>query len=797
MLEQENKITLPLVALRGMSAFPKMTLHFDVERPISIEAINAAVGADQKIFLVAQREAMQENPQQADLYTIGTVCNITQILRLPGQGIRVLVEGLYRARLNYVNQDLPYLLATVEQLGELTRKSTQNYTQALLRQCQELFEAYLEHFGGRGEVPGVYPSEDPAYMADFIAQSLFIDDKEKQALLEELNPVRRLKKALAILAKEVEILDLKQNLQDKAGRAISKLQKDYFLREQVKVIQEELGEGENLEEEFHTYQKKIFAIGLEKEEEERLLKEVKRLKKQPQHSPEAALIRTYLDHVLALPWKKVTKDKTDLQRAEKILDTDHFGLEAVKERILEFLAVKQLAPDVKGGVICLVGPPGVGKTSVAESLAKAMGRKFARLSLGGVHDEADIRGHRKTYIGAMPGRIMAAVSKAKSKNPLLLMDEIDKLGRDHKGDPASALLEAFDAEQNNTFRDHYLEVPFDLSEVLFVTTANSLETIPRPLRDRMEIIELGSYTDEEKLEIAKNHLLPKQGKKHGLNRKQLRISDAVLRDMIAGYTKESGVRQLERELAKICRKTAVKLANGEAAVTLKSADLATFLGARKFKIDKAQTLAEVGVVKGLAFTQVGGEILPVEVNVLEGTGKLELTGNLGEVMKESAKAAMSYIRSRAEKLDIPTDFYKTKDVHIHFPEGAIPKNGPSAGIAIALSIVSALTQTEVKPNIAMTGEITLRGRVLAIGGLKEKTMAALRSGVHTVILPAENEKNLDKVPQSVRSALQFVFVSHMDQVLEFALLPKQKKIKKTETILTPKAQKAGDVRYKS
>ena len=793
-----NTSAMPLVALRGMNAFPKMTLHFDVERPISTAAIDAAVGSDQKIFLVTQKEVLMENPKEEDLYTVGTVCNVAQILRVPGHGIRVLVEGLYRAKIVSVHQRTPYIAATVEELEESKRKSTQNYAQALLRECHEQFETYLDFMGNLGEVQGVYPSEDPGYTADFIAQSIFIDYKDKQKLLEELDPIKRLKKMLSILSKEIEILDLKQNLQDKTAQAMNQNQREYFLREQVKIIQEELGEGEDLEEEFFTYHKQILALKLPKDDEEKLKREVKRLRRQPQNSPEGALIRTYLDTVLALPWNKQTKDKTDIQKARKILDNDHFGMEKVKERILEFLAVKQLTPNVKGGVICLVGPPGVGKTSVAESLAKSMGRSFARLSLGGVHDEADIRGHRKTYIGAMPGRIMAAVGKAKTKNPLILMDEMDKLGRDHKGDPASALLEVFDAEQNNAFRDHYLEIPFDVSEVLFVTTANTLDTIPRALRDRMEIIELGSYTDEEKLQIAKHHLLPKQRKKHGLTAKTLRISEPVIRDIIVGYTKESGVRQLERTFAKICRKTAMQLAEGEREITLKSTMLPAFLGARKYKVDPKRNTEEIGLAKGLAWTQVGGEILPVEVTVLDGSGKLQLTGNLGDVMKESAKAALSYIRSRAEKFDIQADFYKTKDIHIHFPEGAIPKDGPSAGIAIALAIVSALTQTAIKRDVALTGEVTLRGRVLAIGGLKEKAMAALRSDVRVVILPLENEKDMDEIPQAVKSALQFVFVSHMDQVIDTALLlKKQKKVRKEEPMLPAKEQKGIESRYKS
>jgi ATP-dependent Lon protease len=568
----------------------------------------------------------------------------------------------------------------------------------------------------------------------------------------------------------VEILEMEQEIQNKVQDNLSQTQKDMVLREQLKVIQRELGEGDYGDSEISRYRESIYKAKLPKEVEEKLLKEVTHLEKQHFGSAEASVLRNYLDLCLELPWTQKTKERINVDSARKVLDADHYGLEKVKERILEFLAVKQLAPELKGEILCLVGPPGVGKTSIATSVARAMNRKFSRISLGGVHDEAEIRGHRKTYVGAMPGRIINAVKQAGSKNPLILFDEIDKMGTDHRGDPASALLEVLDAQQNSTFRDHFIELPFDLSEVLFVTTANKLDTIPRPLLDRMEIIELSSYTDEEKLKIAKNHLLPKQLKRHGFTKRQLQLTDDAIREIIVSYTRESGVRILERELAAICRKAAMKMVSQEAKTIRITGDaVEQYLGVRKYHPEKNGKENRVGVVNGLAWTSVGGSMLEAEANVVPGTGKVELTGNLGDVMKESALAAFSYIRSRTAQLGISPSFHKENDIHVHFPEGAVPKDGPSAGITVAVAMVSALTGTPVRGDVAMTGEITLRGRVLPIGGLREKSMAALRNGIHTVIIPAENEKDLLEIDQSVRSALHFIPVEHVDQVLSCAL----------------------------
>jgi len=760
--------TLPTVALRGMTVFPHMLLHFDVERSMSVAAINAAMGADQRVFLLTQREIMDEVPGEVELYKVGTICKISQVLRVPGHGLRVMVEGLGRAEMQELQSQSPYFIAHVQPLDEVTMTRRSSRTDALLRQCLELFEIYMDLAGSQGETDPVFVSEDPGYVADYIAQNIAIRHQEKQGILEELQPARRLNKLVHILSREVEILEIKNELAEETHQAINQSQREYYLREQAHVIRAALGESED--DELDAYKDSISRLGLSEESQEKLLKEVARLGRQAYTSSEAAVIRTYLDTVLELPWNKTTKEQIDIVAARKVLEADHFGMEKVKERVVEFLAVRQLAPNVKGGILCLVGPPGVGKTSIASSIARAMRRNFARISLGGVHDEAEIRGHRKTYIGAMPGRIMAAVRQAKSKNPLLLLDEIDKLGRDHRGDPASALLEALDSEQNSTFRDHYLELPFDLSEVLFITTANSTDTIPRPLLDRMEIIEIGSYTDEEKLQIAQRHLIPKQRKRHGLSARQLKMRDDTVRDIIAGYTKESGVRQLEREITKICRKTAAAIAEGESkGGTVTTAMLHNLLGIRKYKIETVSPIDEVGLAHGLAWTRVGGEMLTVEVGVLDGNGKLELTGNLGNVMQESAKAALSYIRSRTAKLGIDREFYKNKDIHIHFPEGAIPKDGPSAGITIAVAMVSALTGAPVRRDLAMTGEITLRGRVLEIGGLKEKTMAALRNDIRTVIIPSENEQDLEEIDSTVRAALQIILVDHMDKVLNTAL----------------------------
>ena len=765
--------TMPVIALRGLTVFPNVLIHFEVARDASVKALEEAITAGSSVFLVGQKDISVEAPEQKDLYTVGTISNIRQILRMPGDNVRVMVEGQKRGRLVQILQKEPYLEAEVQEIEEGAAPRSTPRVEALMRSTYELFQHYTEL------APKISPdllvhvlaSQDPGYIADYIAQNIAMRNSDKQAVLEELRPVRRLEKLHRLLEREVEILSLDMEIQNKAREQISDHQRDYYLREQMKAIQNELGEGDS-DDEIGEYRKKIAQLTLPDQVREKLNKEVDRLGKQPFGSSEATVLRSYLDVCLELPWGKTTKEKVSVAAVRKALDHDHFGLEKVKERILEFVAVKQLAPELKGQALCLVGPPGVGKTSIAMSMARAMNRKLARISLGGVSDEAEIRGHRKTYVGAMPGRIINAISQAGSCNPLVLLDEIDKLGHDHRGDPASALLEVLDGEQNATFRDNFLEVSFDLSQVLFVTTANTTDTIPRPLLDRMEVIELSSYTDEEKLQIAKRHLLPKELERHGLKRTQLKLTDNAIREVIASYTRESGVRVLERKLAAICRKTAMKVVSEDVkSVRITEKDLEEYLGVPRYYPERQALEERVGVVNGLAWTSVGGELLEVEVNVVPGSGKVELTGNLGDVMKESAQTALTYIRSQADRLGIASNFYKEKDIHVHFPEGAVPKDGPSAGIAITTAMVSALTGTPVRRGLAMTGEVTLRGRVLPIGGLKEKTMAAFRNGIKTVIIPADNNKDLEEIDQTVRKALQFVLVERADQVLSTALLP--------------------------
>lgn len=763
---------VPTLALRGLTVFPNMMLHFDVARPASIRALDEAMNSASSIFLVAQKELMVEEPKREDLFDIGTLCTIKQILRLPGDNVRVMVDGICRGRMLELTQMTPCLKSNVEVIPAAEQTVNTPKTEAMIRQVYELFETYctLSARISPETFLSLLVSEDPAYIADYIAQNIHLRVEDKQVILEELRPLRRLSRIYQILRREVEVLKLEDDMQAKLRDQMTRNQRDHILREQIKVIQDELGEGDGTSE-IAEYREKIAKANLPEEVEAKLNKEVSRLEKQPFGSAEATVSRNYLDTVLDLPWGKLTKERVNVSAARKVLDADHFGLETVKERILEFLAVKQLAPELKGQIICLVGPPGVGKTSIAMSVAKALNRKLARISLGGVHDEAEIRGHRKTYIGAMPGRIMAAIQQAGSMNPLLLLDEIDKIGADHRGDPASALLEVLDAEQNSTFRDHFIELPFDLSKVMFITTANTTETIPRPLLDRMEVIELTSYTDEEKLQIAKKHLLPRERTRHGLKAAQLKVTDDAIREIISGYTRESGVRVLERRLAAVCRKAAMKIVAGTAKSVHVTGDaLEELLGVRKYHPERQVLNERIGVVNGLAWTSVGGELLEVEVNVVPGSGKIELTGNLGDVMKESAHAALTFIRSRAEQWGIEPDFYKTKDIHVHFPEGAVPKDGPSAGITITTAMVSALTGVPVKAGLAMTGEVTLRGRVLPIGGLKEKTMAALRNGIKTVIIPAENLKDLEEIDQTVRSALQFVPAEQVEVVLSEALV---------------------------
>ena len=763
---------MPILALRGLTVFPQMLLHFDVGREKSVRAVDEAMKTNQKIFLVTQKEIGVDNPAQQDLYAIGTVARVKQVLKMPGDLVRILIEGECRAKITQWTPEDECLFGRIETVEELPYNETSPKLEALIRQSYQLFEQFIDLApkNVQDSLVQVLGSTNPGYIADFIAQNSTAKYQDKQVALELLHPVKRLNYVNKMLAREIEILNLESQLQDKVQENVNRGQKEYYLREQMKAIHAELGDGDE-ESELEQYREKIRNLKLDEAVEEKLLKEVSRLEKQPSGSSEAAVIRNYLDVCIDLPWNKRTKEQVNVQKARKILDEDHFGLEKVKERILELLAVRQLAPNLPGPVICLVGPPGVGKTSVAMSIARSLNRNLARISLGGVHDEADIRGHRKTYIGAMPGRIINAIGQAGSKNALLLLDEIDKMGADYRGDPSAALLEVLDSEQNGTFRDHYLELPFDLSECMFITTANTLDTVPRALLDRMEVIELGSYTDEEKLMIAKNHLWPKELKRHALSRSQLRITDEALREIIVCYTRESGVRNLERELATAMRKAAMQFVSPKPPkrLTITGGTLEAFLGVKKYLPDALPATDQVGLVTGLAWTSVGGETLEVEVNVMDGSGKLELTGNLGDVMKESVHAALTYIRSRADTLGIAPDFYKTKDIHVHFPEGAVPKDGPSAGITICTAMVSALTGATVRRDIAMTGEISIRGRVLAIGGLKEKTMAALRHGVKTVILPEANSKDFEEIDQTVRKALNFITVNHVDDVISTAL----------------------------
>lgn len=762
---------LPVLALRGLTVFPDQTVHFDVGRAKSVLALEAAMKADQTLFLVPQKDLLVDDPKLADLYSIGTVAKVKQVLKTQTENLRVLVTGICRGRITDLSQSEPYLYGTIEAVAQQKEEESIR-AQALRREANALYGLYLQ----MSEHPAqtVYlqmmASTSNGFLADSIAQNSGIEFPDKAKLLCMLNPTRRLETALRLLQREVEMLRVEAEIQEKTKAALDQNQRDYYLREQMKVIREELGEEDD-ENECESYAASIRGLKLDKDVEKKLLKDVERLKKQPFGSSEGAVLRNYLDTVLELPWNVKTKERVDVAAARKILEKDHFGMEKVKERILETIAVRQMAPQMPPQILCLVGPPGVGKTSISYSVAKALNRKMARVSLGGVHDEADIRGHRKTYVGAMPGRIMTAMIQAGSSNPVLLLDEIDKMGSDYRGDPSAALLEVLDGEQNRAYRDHYLEIPYDLSDVLFITTANTLDTVPAPLLDRMEVIELGSYTDEEKVMIAKNHLIPKQLAKHGLKKSQLRISEEAVREIIACYTRESGVRGLERCFGDLCRKAATELLDGETVkkVTVTGSNLEKYLGVRKYLPDRLPCTDQVGLVTGLAWTSVGGETLEVEVNVMDGSGKLELTGNLGDVMKESAHAALSYIRANAAKLGVAPDFYKTKDIHVHFPEGAVPKDGPSAGVTVCTAMVSALTGVSVRSDVAMTGEISLRGRVLRIGGLREKTMAALRHGIRTVIIPADNERDLEEIDQTVRRQLNFVSASTVDTVLETAL----------------------------
>ena len=792
----EIKVTLPLLALRGLNIFPGLMLSFDVERSQSIEALNKAVKSDQLIFVATQKDVSVDAPESDDIYHVGVVCRIRQqIHQAHGNMCRALVEGLYRAEASKIDVDGKCMMAEVSMLPDVKDKVAQVRLEAMLRNCLSLFEEYV-HINPdmiNEQLLNIFANPEPSFVSFYIAHHVRFDPANKQRILEELSAYRRLQLLCRLLNNELNILAIEKELNDAAQESMNRNQREYYLREEMKAIQAELGDDGQIDD-IDEYRAKINALPIDEDSREKLLKELSRLAKQPFGSSEAAVLRGYLDTCLEIPWGITTTETIDIAKAEKILNDEHFGLEKVKERILEYLAVRQLSPEIKGGLLCLVGPPGTGKTSIAMSIAKAVNRKLCRISLGGVHDEAEIRGHRKTYIGSMPGRIINGIIQAKSCNPLMVLDEIDKLSSDYRGDPASALLEVLDGEQNKAFRDNFLEIPFDLSSVFFIMTANTLDTIPRPLLDRMEVIELHSYTDEEKLQIAKRHLLPKQRKKHGLKASQLKIDDAAMKELIALYTKESGVRVLEREIAAVCRKAASGIAEEKfKSLNVKAEKLEEILGPAKYKKEATKHIDEVGLVHGLAYTSVGGEMLDVEASVVDGSGKTELTGNLGDVMKESAKAAVTYIRSRAPQLGIDSEFYRNKDVHIHYPEGAVPKDGPSAGITTCTAVISALTGRKVRGDVAMTGEITLRGRVLPIGGLREKTMGALRAGIKTVIIPNDNLSDLDDIDQTVRSKLNFIPVSNMDEVVDAVLLKKESEAQGIMPIHTKK-QEASVVR---
>ncbi len=772
----KDDFILPTVALRGLVVFPEMTLHFDIGRKKSISAVKNAMLNKQDIFLITQIDMSEEVGGRRSLFDMGVVCEIKQLVRLPsGEYYRVVVEGKYRAQLLELVEEKPHLVSSVRALAtKESRTASITEADAMMRYAKSLFETYasIQQKIAPDIILGVQSIHSAGKLADYIAGNLPLEYTSKQFVLEELGAMKRLEKLCVVLAREIELLDAMETIEDRVQAQMDDNQREYYLREQLKAIAEELGEGESALSEAEKYRERILTLHLEKESEEKLLQECDRMARMQPTSPESAVSRSYLDAVLALPWNQYSKENLNLENARKILDKDHYGLDEVKERILELLAVRKLSPDVKGQIICLAGPPGVGKTSIAKSLAKAMNRAYTRVSLGGVHDEAEIRGHRKTYIGSMPGSIITAITRAGTMNPLILLDEIDKLASDYKGDPSSALLEALDPEQNNTFRDHYIEIPFDLSKVLFVTTANDVSSIPAPLLDRMEVIELYSYTAEEKFQIAKKHLVKKQLAENGLKPSQLRITDDALRLLIDGYTREAGVRKLERVIAKVMRKQAVKIADGyDKKITVRAADLEELLGARKYKPTAHGDDAQVGVVNGLAWTSVGGELLTVEAAVMDGSGKLELTGSLGDVMKESAKAACSFIRANAKTLGIDGQFYKEKDIHIHFPEGAVPKDGPSAGVTVTTALVSALANRPVRNDVAMTGEVTLTGKVLPIGGLREKSMAAYKSGITTVFIPEENVPDLQKIDKTVSEKVRFIPVKTVSEILDAVLLP--------------------------
>ena len=776
---KSKTIRIPLMPLRGLMIFPHMVLHFDVGRPRSIAALEASMLEGQQIFLSAQKDGEVENPTAEDICRVGTIALIKQVLNLPGDSLRVLVEGRQRAVLKSIVQEDPHWVADVTPIIDETPQDDTTLL-ALVRTTHELFEEYARASMriSPETLKSVSDVEAPDQLADVIAANVLTRLEDRQAILEEVSVTARLETLCGILMRETELAGVEKQVQGRIKKQIEKNQKDYYLREQIRAIQEELGEDDAAEND--ELRERLRKLPLPDEVRQKAEHELDRLARMAPGTPEISGLQTYIEWILDLPWGKYTTDNLDLKRARRVLDEDHYGMQQVKERVIEYLAVRRMKQQnagdgsLRGPILCFVGPPGVGKTSIVRGIARAVGRKFVQMSLGGVRDEAEIRGHRRTYVGAIPGRIIASMKLAGTMNPVFLFDEIDKMSNDFRGDPASAMLEVLDGEQNNAFRDHYLEVPFDLSQVMFITTANSIETIPGPLRDRMEIIEVPSYTEEEKLQIAKRHLLPRQVQEHGLPKGSVRMGDAALKAVIEGYTREAGVRTLTRTIARVVRKAAVEmLENDVKSVTVTRDKVTEYLGAVRYLRDLPEKKPRVGVVNGLAYTTVGGETLAVECAVMAGGGGLKLTGQLGDVMKESAQAALSWIRAHAAEFDLAPDFYKTIDIHIHVPEGAVPKDGPSAGMTMATALMSAITGRAVRQDVAMTGEITLRGRVLPIGGVKEKMLAAYRAGIRTLLLPQENKKDLEDVPEHVRKVFDIILVENIGDVLKVALLPKE------------------------
>lgn len=793
-------LELPIIPLRGIVVFPKMVLHFDVGRKKSIKALQKAMDDDQKVFLVCQKDASVDEPNIDDMYDVGVICTIRQMMRIPGsENMRVVVEGDERASLYSFTSVKPYIGGLVEIAGDNNSnlEISEDEDKAYQRIIKREFERYASLMPkiSNEVIAKVISIKDSGELADFVCSNTFLDYYEKQDVLSALDPSERICQLVVYLKKENNALEIESEIQEKVQNEIDKSQREYYLREEMKVISEALGESDNPLEEAEEYKSKVSALKCSDDIKEKLLKECDKLAKMPSGSHEGTVERNYLDKCLEIPFGKYTKDSINLEKSRKILDKEHYGLDKVKERIVDSLAVYKRNPEFNGQILCLAGPPGVGKTSIVKSLAKSMGRKYVRIALGGIHDEAEIRGHRKTYIGSMPGRIVEAVIKSGVMNPIILLDEIDKVGNDFKGDPSSALLEALDPEQNNSFADHYIEFPLDLSRVLFITTANDISAIAGPLYDRMEVIELNSYTALEKFYIAKKHLVKKEMIKHSLTSKEFKISDDAINILIENYTREAGVRTLEKQIATLCRKATVSLESGAKSFKVTDKNIEEYLGKKKFSDDLVSKEDQVGTVNGLAWTSVGGTMLPIEVSVLDGTGKIELTGNLGDVMKESAKTAVSYIRSKASEYGIDEDFYKNKDIHIHAPEAAVPKDGPSAGLAITTAIVSELTGIAIKSNVAMTGEISLKGKALAIGGLKEKSMAAYKAGCDTVIIPQDNKKDLDEISDEVKQVIDFISVKNFDEVLPIALVsrPIKKKEVKENLIVTDKTSKTNVV----